>query len=377
MFECGLCRGAWKACGQKPEFPTLNRKAGHSFRANSCLNSSVYCFRDAFVILVSLSLLKQLAKGYVLRGQGHSRLVQTQIASTIISVSYMLHFLSHVLHLPGYVLLWIEDALPEVSNLVLAVVGVVMSLPKLAERIEDRRTTRYAVAISCFSLGFAGFLISVNQRQQANVQMTTLVNNANISVTNTTDLVTKTNSVVTQVGAMLPQVVTLNSRTADIKLELESAKGDPEVVAFLQRQAAMAKAQADASSRQLLLAMLSGVVHEMKYWEQRWGFEDRALRNQIDMLHSDRPILPNKIVDERISELKSKRAGLGADYSKQVIPVMTNANFLRFQLFQGSETTPDEQRGADILTKVSAGEVITWADMRLATDYMANLATKH
>jgi hypothetical protein len=31
----------------------------------------VYCFRDAFVILVSLSLLNQLAKGYVLRGQGH------------------------------------------------------------------------------------------------------------------------------------------------------------------------------------------------------------------------------------------------------------------------------------------------------------------
>jgi hypothetical protein len=30
----------------------------------------VYCFRDAFVILVSLSLLNQLAKGYVLRGQG-------------------------------------------------------------------------------------------------------------------------------------------------------------------------------------------------------------------------------------------------------------------------------------------------------------------
>ena len=44
-------------------------------RSPGCgLNSSVYCFRAAFVILVSLSLLNQLAKGYVFRGQGVSSL---------------------------------------------------------------------------------------------------------------------------------------------------------------------------------------------------------------------------------------------------------------------------------------------------------------
>src|ERR1017187_2152582 len=40
-------------------------------RSASCLNSSVYLPRFPFLIVVSLSLLKQLAKGYVLRGQGH------------------------------------------------------------------------------------------------------------------------------------------------------------------------------------------------------------------------------------------------------------------------------------------------------------------
>src|SRR5258707_15018626 len=40
-------------------------------RTDSCLNSSVYLPRLPFLIVVSLSLLKQLAKGYVLRGQGH------------------------------------------------------------------------------------------------------------------------------------------------------------------------------------------------------------------------------------------------------------------------------------------------------------------
>jgi hypothetical protein len=36
------------------------------------LNSSVYLPRLPFRIFVSLSLLQQLAKGYVLRGQGQS-----------------------------------------------------------------------------------------------------------------------------------------------------------------------------------------------------------------------------------------------------------------------------------------------------------------
>src|SRR5580692_6520619 len=40
-------------------------------RTASFLNSSVYLPRCPFLIFVSLSLLKQLAKGYVLQGQGH------------------------------------------------------------------------------------------------------------------------------------------------------------------------------------------------------------------------------------------------------------------------------------------------------------------
>jgi hypothetical protein len=40
-------------------------------RTASCLNSSLYPPRFPFLIFVSLSLLHQLAKGYVLRGQAH------------------------------------------------------------------------------------------------------------------------------------------------------------------------------------------------------------------------------------------------------------------------------------------------------------------
>src|SRR5271166_2879157 len=44
-------------------------------RTASCLNSSVYCARVDLVIFVSpLLILNHSAKGYVLRGQGHTRI---------------------------------------------------------------------------------------------------------------------------------------------------------------------------------------------------------------------------------------------------------------------------------------------------------------
>jgi hypothetical protein len=74
------------------------------------------------------------------------------------------------------VVTWLVDALPDISNLVLALLGVLMSLPTLAENIEKRRPIRYAVASVCIGLGFAGFIIGANQRRAADTKMGTLVN---------------------------------------------------------------------------------------------------------------------------------------------------------------------------------------------------------
>jgi hypothetical protein len=59
--------------------------------------------------------------------------------------------------------LWVADALPDIPNLILVLVGVIMSLPKLAEKIESYKITRYEVSIGCIVLGLWGFVISVNQ----------------------------------------------------------------------------------------------------------------------------------------------------------------------------------------------------------------------
>src|ERR1700723_1494614 len=52
-------------------------------RTASFLNSSVYLPRCPFLIFVSLSLLKQLDKGYVLRGQGHTAKVAFRLKESL------------------------------------------------------------------------------------------------------------------------------------------------------------------------------------------------------------------------------------------------------------------------------------------------------
>ena len=70
---------------------------------------------------------------------------------------------------------WFVEALPDIANLILAVVGVLMSFPKLAEYIENRAPIRNAVALACVGLGVAGFVIGGNQRRTADTRIGTLV----------------------------------------------------------------------------------------------------------------------------------------------------------------------------------------------------------
>jgi hypothetical protein len=78
------------------------------------------------------------------------------------------------------VFIWLLDALPDISNLILVLVGVLMSMPKLAEDIEKRKPIRYSVASCCIGIGVAGFIVGINQKQHLNSDITELVNASTI-----------------------------------------------------------------------------------------------------------------------------------------------------------------------------------------------------
>lgn len=80
------------------------------------------------------------------------------------------------------------DVLPDISNILLAVVGVLMSFPKKAQAIEDNPILRRTTATICILFGLAGLLVSAGQRRQFNSQMVTLLGNVQRSLDNTNTL---------------------------------------------------------------------------------------------------------------------------------------------------------------------------------------------
>jgi uncharacterized protein YoxC len=255
-----------------------------------------------------------------------------------------------VLHFLKFILLWVEDALPDISNLILVLVGVIMSLPKLAERIEDHSRARYTLALGCMVLGLAGFAVGVHQRRLATSQMTTIFGNVNALVARTNTLVdstnttvANTNTLVTTFGLLMPQVNALNARVADLDLKIEAARGKPQLVSDLRAQATAVQAQADSLSKTLALSFAPGVVSELRYWTNKWDSDDRS---------------------------KS------TEYAKQVIAIMTSANYVRVELLRGSDETQEDKRNAAIFAKVVAGESISLDEMKTATRYMENLFGK-
>ena len=141
---------------------------------------------------------------------------------------------------------WLVYALPDLSSLILVLVGVIMSLPKLAQKIEDNAIARYAVGIGCLVVGLLGFGVGIYQRRNATEQMSSLVGNTN-------NLVTDTHNLVSTVGILLPQIAAANQGVADLKTELRAAeqKNDPKQVASLQVKLAEAQKTSDGLSREL------------------------------------------------------------------------------------------------------------------------------
>lgn len=112
---------------------------------------------------------------------------------------------------------WLVDALPDLSNLILVLVGVIMSLPRLAEKIEGNAIARYVVGIGCLVVGLGGFLVGISQRRQETQHMTTLLTNTNV-------LVNDSNELIAEVGILLPQITTVNQEVADVQSQLRAAQ---------------------------------------------------------------------------------------------------------------------------------------------------------
>jgi hypothetical protein len=274
-------------------------------------------------------------------------------------------------------ILWFADVLPDISNALLAVLGVLMSFPEKAEKIEKNPLWRKAIAYTCIVFGLAGLAASTYQRRQATSKMEILVGNVNVLVTNTNTLITNTNATVTNTNALLttfgllmPQVYAINARVATLNVKIEEAKGNPQLVATLQAQAIALREQSDTASRKVLVAMEPGIVREMKAVSHSWYIE-------IDRLKT--PMIGNPYVspsDEQrvVGEIRD----IDQNYSMRIRPMMITANELRIQLLQ--LLPPDKTRADEVYvaTFVNAmdGKTTSYDELENAANYLEMLAKR-
>jgi hypothetical protein len=263
------------------------------------------------------------------------------------------------------------DALPDISNLILVLVGVIMSLPKLAEKIEEHAIARYSVAIGCISVGLWGFFISVSQRRQATSQMGTLVGNVNTLVLNTNTAVTNTNTMVSTFALLMPQVSVLNSRVSDGEKKIEAAKGNPQLIATLQAQAADLREQSERASTRVLLAMVPGIVHELKDLASGWY----NMLDDTDMTYKR----------ELLGQRHDMMVKVNEEFLGRTLPIMKIADELRTRLLKllpASSEIKDDQTEALVFNRLMAGgrfgegDFSDYQDLRGVAEYLNQLAAR-
>jgi len=284
----------------------------------------------------------------------------------------MSHFLKSIIP-------WIVDVLPEISDLILVLVGVFLSLPKLAERIENQKVARYSTAIVCILLGLCGFVIRVNQRHQFNSTIAQLVVDDDKLVTNTSNLVGATNTMVTDFGVLMPQVTVLTARIHDLGVKIAAAKEshNPRLVQELQAKQDATQRQADSVAKKLLVSIVSNLINSLErsiedwradkdnrykfYWERRQHARwDRKSTQEMEKIERD---------------WEQEQAQIDARHASEIKDAVQNANYLREQVLQMLPETDEDKAASVLFSELLKGD-IGQAGIEQAILYLRNLVSR-
>jgi hypothetical protein len=265
------------------------------------------------------------------------------------------------------ILLSVADSLPDISNILLAVLGVLMSFPAKADEIEKNPFWRKVVAYTCIGVALAGLIASTYQRRHFNSQITQLLGDDDRLLVNTNGLVGTTNTMVTNLGLLIPRLSWLDAHIADLNVKIAEAKErhDPRLIADLQAEATTARAQVDATSRQILLAMVPGIYQQLSVLGSQWHAEDGHILSVAGLTNSFNS-----------EETRKKRSNLANVYLSQLQPLMITANYLRHKLLQ--ELRPADQTAEDKTEEeiFSKGQSIKPEEVRAAAMYLFTLSQR-
>ena len=228
--------------------------------------------------------------------------------------------------------LWhmIPFVLPEISSLLLVLMGFALSLRPSREAIEHSRKLQIIVAGLCLLLGFIGFLFGVSGRltneeatQKLVTQTTTTVSNTNDLVSRTNDLATKTTTLVNEANETLARLGRMEPRVSQIIARVDEQE---------KRLAAQRFSEMTASQ---LAENAHSIANAMNDWQYSYRYQDSQISfRYYDQLEGQSANWTQREKDEWIAEEKRMRAELLAQYESSAERFVSTANRLRSAMLE-------------------------------------------
>jgi len=291
--------------------------------------------------------------------------------------------LSYPKHVWSWLRDWLPYVLPAISNLILVLLGVIMSLPALAEKVEKTPKYRKCLAAICLIAGVIGFIFDVAQRHSSDETNKQLIENVGITLKKTDELVQQTtgmlattNQMATTVAVYMPQIAEMNSHVAAIDKQLKTTN-DPRLIADLQAQKAEVQKQAAAISKRMSIALVPEIVHQMRDAHSNYLDEAFRLYNETDSLTSGpwTPETPQKLT-EKLTEVKADRLRLDNRYRDELKEMVSTADYLRRQLLQVIPQTDEDKAEEQSFSAAINGDTKSF-DVWKATKYLESLAQRN
>jgi hypothetical protein len=235
----------------------------------------------------------------------------------------------------------IANGLPLVSDALLGVGGLLLSWEKTATALEPHRKR---IAYFCCVIGFLTFAFRFVQQRRADTDTQTLVNNTKTLVNNTNELVKNSNRFLSISSA----ITALRSQINDIDARIAEAKGNPELVAQLRREADQKRA---ALTREIANG-LNSIVDEMQQRELRYITEVQLNNDEYKTAGPPETLRENAPIAERnLNAIKWR-------YREDLHTSLLHADHLREALTEGRPLTPDDKKYAAIIQSGLDGDVL-------------------
>jgi hypothetical protein len=252
----------------------------------------------------------------------------------------------------SWVMEWGPYALPALANGVLVFLGVWLSLPDFADKVQKNPTYRKLLAGLCIALGLIGLLADVRARHDSDRAGTKLLRDVGTALTKTNVLLSKSDLLVTNTQTLptfvtlaTPQLAGLQTKLANLHTEIEAAreKHDPQMVRDLEAKAQDAQQRANTLSRELLaITMAPQIARQLRYWEQELGAQHQDLHKreweeEVRLGQQVKPLSEpehNRELQRIMSEWQVRYDQKDAEYQEKLKGIIATADVVRREMLQ-------------------------------------------